>query len=203
MYVPSKKLLDSYAQVMVDFALGKGKGINEKEVVYLQYDADALPLALAVYQRILEKGGYPIVKSHEEEFQKLLFNTATDDQLEFFPKKYTRSLVETIDHRIYLIAPRDPFLLKKVDPKKIIKASKANQILRQLVLQKEDQGKLTWTLCLYGTEGMAKEAGLTIEEFWREIINACFLEEVNPINKWQEVFSEIEKIKNQDRKSVV
>jgi len=192
MFTPDKKILENYAKVIVDFALGKGKGIKEKEIIYLQYDAEALPLSLAVFKRILEKGAYPLVKSSEEQFQKVLFNTASDDQLEFFPKKYTKSLVDTIDHRIYLIAPRDPFLLKTVDPKKIVKANKANNILRQWIHQKEDQGKLTWTLCLYGTEGMAKEAGLTLKEFWQEIIKACYLQSENPISTWKLTFRQID-----------
>ena len=87
MYTPSKKILENYSRVMVDFALGKGKGVKPKEVVYLQYDAEALPLALEVYKRILEKGAYPMLRGYEEEFEKILFNTAADDQLSFFPKK--------------------------------------------------------------------------------------------------------------------
>ena len=59
MFTPSKIILENYAKVMVDFALGKGKGIKEKEVVYLQYDSEALPLALAVYKKILEKANAP------------------------------------------------------------------------------------------------------------------------------------------------
>jgi len=195
MYTPSQKILENYAEVMVDFALGKGKGIKEKEVVYLQYDSEALPLALVVYKRILEKGGHPMVRGIEESFQKILFETATDDQLKFFPKRYNKALVNTIDHRIYLIASIDPFLLKDIDPKKIITANKSKQLLKKWFFEKEDRGKLTWTLCLYGTEGVAKEAGLTLEEFWREIINACYLDEIDPIKKWQAVFSEIKKIK--------
>jgi len=92
MYTPSKKILENYSRVMVDFALGKGKGVKPKEVVYLQYDAEALPLALEVYKRILEKGAYPMLRGYEEEFEKILFNTAADDQLSFFPKKYTKTL---------------------------------------------------------------------------------------------------------------
>ena len=196
MFTPSKIILENYAKVMVDFALGKGKGIKEKEVVYLQYDSEALPLALAVYKRILEKGGYPMVRSIDESFQKTMFEVATDDQLKFFPKEYTKSLVKTIDHRIYLIAPTDPFLLKNIDPKKIIIANSEKQMLRRWLFEKEDQGKLTWTLCLYGTEGMAKESGLKIEEFWQEIINACYLDKENPINIWKNTFTQIDSLKS-------
>ena len=66
--------------------LGKGKGVQENQVVYLQYDTEALPLALAVYKSILEKGAYPMVKGIEESFQKTMFENASDDQLKFFQK---------------------------------------------------------------------------------------------------------------------
>lgn len=195
MYTPDKKILENYAKVLIDFALGKGKGIKEKQVVYLQYDSEALPLALAVYKRILEKDAYPIVRNIDESFQKVMFENAQDHQLKFFPKNYTKALVNTIDHRIYLIAPTDLFLLKNVDPKKIIVANSKKQMLRKWLFEKEDQGKLTWTLCLYGTEGMAREASLSIQEFWQEIINACYLESGNPIPTWKTTFRQINDLK--------
>ena len=195
MYIPNKQILDNYAKVLIDFALGKGQGIKEKQVIYLQYDTEALPLALAVYKRIIEKNAYPMVKSIDESFQKVMFENARDHQLKFFPKKYTRSLVDTIDHRIYLIAPINPFLLKNIDPKKIITANSEKQMLRKWLFEKEDQGKLTWTLCLYGTEGMAKESGLTLKEFWHEIINACYLGSEDPIATWKSTFKQINGLK--------
>lgn len=195
MYTPGRKILENYAIVMVDFALGKGKGVREKEIVYLQYDSEALPLALAVYRRILEKGAYPMLQNREEEFEKVIFETASDDQLKFFPKKYTRTLIDTIDHRLYLIADRNPFLHKNIDPKKIMTANSQKLALRKWLFEKEDRGKLTWSLCLYGTEGMAKEAGLTLEQFWQEIEQACYLGYDDPIAKWKDTFGRIELLK--------
>ena len=191
MFTPSPKILQNYAKVMIDFALGKGAGIKAGEVVYLVYDLEAKPLALAIYQRILEKGSNPIVKSADEDFEKVFFEKATDEQLKFTPKKYLKSLVDTIDHRLYIIAPTDPFLLKNIDPKKIILANSSRQILKKWFFEKEDKGKLTWSLCLYGTPGLAKEAGLSIEDFWEQIINACFLNEEDPVSFWRDVFSKI------------
>lgn len=196
MYIPDKKILENYAKVMIDFALGKGEGVKPGQIVYLQYDSEALPLAIAVFKRILEKGAYPIVRGANEAFEKTMFETASDDQLKFFPKEYTKSLVDTIDHRIYLIAPTDPFLLKNINPKKIIIANSEKQMLRKWLFEKEDQGKLTWTLCLYGTEGMAKEADLTIQDFWQEIINACYLDKEGPIGVWKNTFAQINSLKS-------
>lgn len=196
LYQPSKLILQNYARVMVDFALGKGKGVKKGEVVYLVYDAAALPLAISIYERILEIGAHPIVKEAREEFEKIFFEKATDEQLKFTPKKYLKSIVDTIDHRLYLIAPTDPFLLKDVEPRKIVLANSSRQILKKWLFEKEDKGGLTWSLCLYGTEGMAKEAGLTIEEFWQQITTACFLDDDNPIENWRSVFSQIENLRN-------
>lgn len=195
MYVPAKKILDNYARVLVNFALGKTKGIKRGEVVYLQFDSEAKPLAEAVFKRILEAGAHPMLKSNDETFEKIMFQTASPDQLKFFPKDYTKSLIDTIDHRLYLIAPTNPFLLKNIDPKKVIMANSQKQALRKWLFEKEDKGKLTWSLCLYGTEGMAREAGLSIEDFWKQIINACYLDEADPIATWKKTFGEIEKLK--------
>lgn len=195
MFTPNKKILENYARVMVDFALGKGRGVKPKEVVYLQYDSEAQPLAEAVFKRVLEVGGHPILKSNHESFEKIMFETASDDQLKYFPEKYMKTLIDTIDHRLYLIAPSDPFLLKSVDPKKIILAQSQKQSLRKWLFEKEDKGKLTWSLCLYGTEGMARESGLTLKEFWEQIINACYLDHKDPIATWKKTFSGIEKLR--------
>ncbi|MFZ6034694.1 MAG: aminopeptidase [Patescibacteria group bacterium] len=196
MYTPPFEVLENYARVMVDFALGKGKGVKPKEIVYLQYDAEAKPLAEAVFKRVLEAGAHPMLKMNDESFEKIMFEKANPDQLKFFPKKHTKTLIDTIDHRVYLIAPTDPFLLKSIDPKKIIMANSQRQALRKWLFEKEDKGKLTWSLCLYGTQGMANESGLTLKEFWNQIIKACYLDEADPIATWKRTFAEIEKLKN-------
>jgi len=194
MFLPDKRILQNYARVMVDFALGKGKGIKKDEVVYLLYDLPAKPLALAIYQRILEKGAHPIVKSTDEDFEKVFFEKANDSQLKFTPKKYLKSLIDTIDHRLYIIALKDPFLLKNIDPKKIVLANASRQIFKKWLFEKEDKGKLTWSLCLYGTVGLAKETNLSLKEFWQQIILACFLDKKDPISIWRKIFSKINEL---------
>ena len=89
----------------------------------------------------------------------------------------------------------NPKELEGIDPKKIMARSKSYKPYLDWRHEKEAQGKLTWTMALYGTEAQAKEAGLSLEEYWNQIINACFLDHEKPIEKWREVFSETERIK--------
>ncbi len=196
MFSPSAKILRNYALVLTDFALSDGQGIKEKQVVYLQFDLPAMPLALAVYQRILERNAYPLLKINDEAFTKIFYRYAQGHQLAFFPKKYSKALADTIDHRLYLIAESDPLYLKTVPPKKIMIVNQSNKLFRRWLENKEDKGKFSWSLCLYGTEGMAKQANLSLKEYWQQIIQACFLDKEDPLARWRSVFSQIEVIKN-------
>jgi aminopeptidase len=56
---------------------------------------------------------------------------------------------------------------------------------------KENEGRFTWTLGMYGTPAMAAEAGLSEEDYWQQIIDACFLEDADPIARWREVSGQI------------
>src|ERR1035437_6248296 len=58
--------------------------------------------------------------------------------------------------------------------------------------KKENEGKFTWTICLYGTGVMAKEAGMTPKEYWEQIIQACFLDKKDPTAVWKKLYKKLE-----------
>ncbi len=190
-YTPPPDLLARYARILIEFALGNGAGIKPGDVVYLQSDLDALPLAHETYRQILLHGGHPMLKIHDEGLSRIMMEEASDEQLTFFPKKHMKSLVDTIDHRIYLMAPRDPFYLKDIDPARLTLSRVSASTMKKWLFDKEDQGNMSWTLCLYGTPGLAKEAGLSVEDFWEQIAQACFLYESDPVAKWQQVDAQV------------
>lgn len=196
MYTPSKKILKSYADVLVKFALNSGKGIKKGEVVQCMVPDVAKPMLMALHKSILESGGHPILKMIPTGINKDFFELANDDQLTYFPKNYVKSRVDTIDHSIGILAEDDLHELKSVDPKKIIKSSESKKKIREWLNDKEYAGKFTWTLALYGTTAMADEVGLSIKEYWEEIIKACFLDKDDPILYWKKITIEQERIKN-------
>lgn len=190
-----KKILEKYARVLVNFALGGGKGIKKGDVVYVQFDETAKPFAHEILKAILKSGGNPIMRMGSDDFFKTFLELSSEEQLQFFPKKYYKALVDTIDHRIAILSNKDPLFLKGIDPKKIILANKSVQLFKKWTFEKEDKGKLTWTLALYPTAGQAKQAGLTLKEYWEQVIKACFLDYKDPLKKWREVFEKIEELK--------
>lgn len=196
MYTPSKDTLEKYSKVLINFALNDGNGIKKDEVVYLVTQTPGIPLAKEIYRTILKSGGHPLVILQDDEFKLIQLQDGSDEQISFFPDKFYRGLADTIDHYVRILAEDDPLFLSKADPKKVITSSRSTKPFRDWLDDKEDQGKFTWTLCMYGTEGAAKEAGMSIEDYWDQIYRACFLHEADPVKKWQQVTSDMQSILN-------
>ncbi|MFT4283087.1 MAG: aminopeptidase [Candidatus Woesearchaeota archaeon] len=197
MFTPSKEILDKYAKVLIDFALNDCKGIKKGHVVLLQVHEIAKPMLLALRRAVLKSGGHPIIQFIPDNTSREFFELASDDQLTFFADKYYKGLVDQVDHRVYIHSETDMQELKGIDPKKLMSVSKSRKPYKEWLDEKENKGKLTWTLALYPTEQMAAEAGLSLEQYWAEVIKACYLDEEDPISKWKDITNEIERVKTE------
>ncbi|TSC86567.1 MAG: Thermophilic metalloprotease (M29) superfamily [Parcubacteria group bacterium Gr01-1014_8] len=187
---------------MVNFALGKGKGIKKGDVVRLSGSESCKPLFIAIHNAIIDAGGHVISHYGPDEekgdrrrninFSRYFYEHATDEQLKFFPKNYLKGVVDDMDHSLFILAEKDPHAMDGVDPKKILLRGKTMKPFMDWRHEKEYKGKLTWSICMYGTAAMAKEAGLSEKEYWNQIIKACYLDKKNPIAVWKKLYREIE-----------
>lgn len=187
MYQPSQEILRKYAEVLVDYALNSGEGVKPGEVVQCAVPDVAIPLALEIQNAVLRSGAHPMMRILPSGFEKDFYALANEAQLKFFPKKYFKARVDLIDHQVGVIADVDPEELKDVNPQKITMSRDARDQYRQWLFEKEHKGKLTWTIALWGVEAKAAEVGLTLEEYWNQIIVACYLDKEDPIAEWKRV----------------
>lgn len=196
-YQPPIQLLRKYAEVLVLYALNGGQGVKAGEVVECVVPDVAKPLALQLQNVLLEAGAHPMIRLMPTGFDKDFFTLANADQLRFFPEKYLRTKVELLDHHIGILADVDPYDLKEVDPEKIIMARDAKKGYREWLVDKETHGKFTWTLALWGVPAKAKAVGLTLEAYWDQIIQACFLDTPDPVTEWKRISAMQEEIKQE------
>ncbi len=196
-YTPSPLVLQRYADVLVKFALGGGEGLKKGEVVYATVPEAAKPLLFYLQKSVLEAGGHLITNfrpNNDPQYNlaEAFYLYAQEHHLDHFPAKYYKGLIDSVDHTLFIEADTNPHALSKVDPAKVLRRGKAMKPFMHWRQEKEYQGKLTWTIGLYGTPQMAKEAGLSDKEYWQQIIKACFLDQKDPIKKWKEVYKDIE-----------
>ncbi len=195
-YQPSPEILEKYADVLVNCALGSGKGIKKGEVVLVQVPECAKPLLIALQKKILQAGGHYLTQFLPDETERQFYELAQEHHLDFFPSKLLKGRVDEMDHSIFIIAETNKKELQGIAPAAIMRKQKAFKPYLEWRNAKENEGKFTWTIALYGTEDAAQEAGMSLEEYWTEIIRACYLDVDNPVEKWKAVFAEVDRVKD-------
>lgn len=192
----TKTQTDKYADVMLwalQTARRNGK-FKPYDVVLLRYEPLALPLAQSLYQKLLDAKFNVIARQdNPEPFARAFYGTADDKQLTFLPPG-EEAFQQGINGLISLRAPADLTSLKNTDPSRLAKAAVARKPLREILDAREQKGLFSWTLCNYPTEELAKRAGLSVKEYATQIARACYLNEKDPVKKWQEVTAQMEEI---------
>ena len=212
-YTPDDKVLQKYAELLVKFGIQtrSGKLPKKGSVVQFVVPEVAKPLYFHLQAEILKAGFNPLgvfVPNNDKDynFDKNFFDHAKSHQIQFFAEKYYKGIVDQVDCYIGIIADTDPHALNTVESKKVLQRSSALKKVKEWKFKKIDAGKMTWTLALYGTDAGAKEAGMSGKEFWKQIINACYLDKKDPVKEWfkinKTVLSTAEKLTKMQIKSV-
>jgi aminopeptidase len=194
-------LLKKYAQVMVNYALNNGFGIKKSDTVFLVGQECTKDLFTAIAKEVYAAGGnlisnYQIDNTREGSLARYLLQSGSDDQLGFFAEPYWRGIVDATDHILFIVSEPDIQYLEGLPAAKISRMNSARAPYMKMREKKEQEGKLSWSLCLYGTQSMADEAGLSLEDYWEQIIEACYLRDDDPVATWKKVQMQIEEIKD-------
>lgn len=191
-YVPDQVVLERYARLLVEFALGNGSGIEPGDVVQVNGSDASKPLYVEACKAVWRAGGHVIhayMPSEDEhgDVRRAFYELASDTQLDFLPETYARAVVDQIDHDLVLYAPANLRALDGVDPARQMRHEQSRKRIRDWEQEKENRDEFSWTVASYGTPGMAAEARMTIEEYWEQITRACFLDHEDPVARWREV----------------
>ena len=192
----TKKKLNSYADVLL-WGLGtaRGKRYRKGDIVLVRYDLPALELAEVIQGKLLDMGLNPVIRQTMSPEMEHNFYTKADTKQLTFEVPGERVLYRHLNGGIYLLAPASLTHLKDVDPRKIGKALVARKSLRDILQAKEEKQEYGWTLCLFPTEELAKQAGMDLREYTRQVIRACYLDKGDPVSGWKEIYEKATAIK--------
>ena len=191
-YEVAQAYIERYADLLINFALGGGDGIAAGDVVRVIAPESAKPLYAELCRAVWSAGGHVVGEylpddDHRVNLTRDFYEIAGEKQHGFFPEQYNRGVLDQTDHLVYVRCAADPHALRGVDPAKLLTHQRAYGPLIEWEAAKEAAGRFTWTIGLYGTPAMAAEAGLSIDDYWQEIIRACFLDQPDPKASWRKV----------------
>jgi aminopeptidase len=196
-YDAPEEYIQRYADLLINFALGGGEGIKRGDVVRVVAPESAKPLYAECSRAVWRAGGNVLGDYHLDDDSRLnltrdFYEIAGPEQYGYFPEAYNRGLMDQIDHLVYVRCVADPHALRDIEPAKLMARQRAFGPMVEWQTAKENAGRFTWTVALYGTEAMAAEAGLSLEAYWQEIIKGCFLDQADPKATWRTVIERMQ-----------
>ena len=183
-------LWDKYAKVLVDYSVNVQPG----ELTVIRTDSyQSQPLIKAIYKRVLEKGGYPVVRMGVEGLSEVYIKNASDMQLEYIDPM-TEVEYDKAKNFISIGAPFNVKSMTRLDSKKLAKRSSVVRRLSEKMLKRSAAGDLKWVIADFPTNALAQEANMSLDEYTEFLINACYLHTDNPVEKWKEIAQKQQKI---------
>ena len=188
--------LEKYADVLLwGLATARKAALKKNEIVLLQYDQAALGLAEILYARLMDRGIHPVQRMIATfGMEKSFYAKANRAQLTFIAPG-EKELLRNINGRIFIHAPASLTHLQDIDPTKIGKAAVSRKPLRDILNRREEQGFYSWTLCLFPTSELARQAKMSLKLYAAQVIKGCYLDADNPVAEWKRIYREITAIK--------
>ena len=192
----TEKQLERYADVLWwGLTTARKESFKKNDIVLIRYSRPALRLAEIVYTGLLSRGLHPVQRMNPTAaMEKDFYAHSSNRQLVFLPPG-DKELMARLNGSIILHAPESITHLRNIDPGRIGKTAVAHKTLRDILDRREARGSFSWTLCIFPTAELADQAGISQEEYSRQVAKACFLGKTDPVSSWRQIYKNARSIK--------
>ena len=185
-------LWEKYAKVLVEYSVD----VQEGDLTVIRTDSYlSQPLIKEIYKQVLLRGEYPVVRMGVEGLNEIFIKNATDKQLEYIDPMLETEYKQA-DKMISIGAPLNVKNMAGADSKKMAKRSSVMRNLSAEMMKRVAEGKFKWVIADFPTNALAQEAKMSLDEYTDFLINACYLNLDNPVDKWREISKNQTKIEN-------
>ena len=172
--------VEKLADVLVNYSVA----VQQGDKILVQGPALAEPLLKAVYAKVLQAGGHPLMLASLPGTRELFFRYASDEQLEHVPEPI-KLVMETYDGSIGINASENTKALSNVDPAKMVLQQRAQTELMQTFMRRSASGEFRWVGTLFPTNAHAQDADMSLSEYEDFVYGACMPDMDDPVGYWQ------------------
>ena len=171
--------IEKWADVLTGYCVDVQPG----QTVAISGGVAAEPLLRAIYAKVVERGGYPVVSVDFSGMSSTLIGQGNDDQLGFITpfERFDRT---EADCSIRVMAETNTRSASGVDPSRSAAYLKVRSELRKIGMQRAGKGEYKWSLTLFPTDAYAQDAEMRTDDYTDFIMDACKLNEPDPVAAW-------------------
>jgi aminopeptidase len=172
--------VEQLAEVLVNYSVAVRPG----DRVALGGSVIATPMLEAVYARVLQAGGNPVLLLRLPNQEELFYRHASDAQLQHVPE-FLKSVYETYDVLITIMGSTNTRALRNADPAKMVLQQRAHGGIVKTFMERHSNGSLRWVGTLFPTEAHAQDAEMSLSEYEDFVYGACLPDRSDPIGYWK------------------
>jgi aminopeptidase len=175
-------MVDKLAALICDYSLS----VTRDKIGLIRGEMCAAPLIRACYRAVLKRGAHPVLKISYPEQNADFFKYGSEHQFKFV-SPMDKLQAETVDAQITIDSTDNAMELTGADPKSVAAAQKVKGDLREVMFDRELNGKFEWIIAPFPTPSMAQAAEMSFEDYSSFVYSACKLDTPNPVEAWQAV----------------
>lgn len=181
--------LQRLAQVLVRYSLGVRKG----DRLAINAGPIAAPLVQEVVHEAILVGAYPETFIDLPGVQEIMLKEGSDEQLSYIPRG-VRMIYEEYETLLNIFSQENTKALNGIDPSRLAFQQQASRDLMHTFMQRSAEGSLRWCIALFPTNAYAQDADMSLSDFEDFAYRACFLDDADPVARWQELSRQQERL---------
>ena len=176
-------MTDPRIEKWADLLTGYCVDVQPGQSVAISGGIAAEPLLRAIFAKVIERGGFPVLVPELSGLGPILLDSGTDAQLAFLSpfEQFDRAHA---DRSIRVLAETNTRNAASVDPVRGGVFLKARGELRRTAMRRAASGDYKWSLTLFPTDAYAQDAEMSSDDYTEFIMNACKLNEPDPVAAW-------------------
>ncbi|MFH1662604.1 MAG: aminopeptidase, partial [Chloroflexota bacterium] len=186
-------MMDIRIEKLADLLVNYSVGVSRGDKVVIEGSTMSEPLVKAVYARVLQAGGNPLLMVQPTGAEEIYYKYASEEQLQHVPPP-EKLIVETYDARIVACGIANTRALTSVDPAKTVMHSRSRRDLVKTSMQRSASGELRWVVALFPTNALAQDAEMGLTEYEDFVYRACMPDMEDPIDYWKRFSARQQKI---------
>jgi aminopeptidase len=172
--------IERLAGVLVEYSTRVQPG----DLVCIGSSLAGAPVVFALYEKVLEAGGHPQIRTDAEGEAEALLAHGSDAQLEWVnPARLDE--IERADVRIAVEAETNTRSLTGIDPARQARHARAREPLRKRYFERSAAGELRSVVTLYPTHATAQDAEMSLDEYEDFVYRAGLLDGDDPVSEWK------------------
>lgn len=174
--------LQRMAKVLVHYSLGTKKG----DRMGIMTGPNAAPLVRGVVREAVTAGAYPEIFIELPGVREIMLREGSDEQLSYIPAAQ-RMLFEEYETMLSLLSQENTKAFSGIDPARMALVQQARRDIMHTYMQRSANGSLRWSIAMFPTNAYAQDAEMSLSDFENFIFQACFLNDDDPVARWQEL----------------